>query len=108
MILLFGNGATMMMEYKEEKILGETRYFLTVDWCERGRRGVFCNGKGQSQPQKGKHTQEEIQKILGPFWMILSPKSIPLTEKQLGEYTQWYPLEEYSSVWGIAEKEERP
>ena len=95
----------MMMEYKEEKILGDIRYFLTVDWCKRGRRGIFCDYEGSSQPQGEKHTHEQIRKILGPFWMILSPESIPLNEEDLSEYTQWYPLEEYSGAWGIAEKE---
>ena len=78
------------------------RYFLTVDWCCQGKRGIFCDSQGQAFPQETPHTQEEIDRILGPFEMVLGPKSERLSEEQVARCTSWTPLAEYSGVWGIA------
>jgi len=79
-----------------------TRYFLTVDWCSQGRRGVFCNryGKGYWKDDKP-HTKEEMWEILGPFTPILAPQSLPYTEQDLA-HCKWYPLAEYSNEFGYA------
>ena len=83
-------------------------YFLTVDWCKKGNRGIFCDGEGCCFRKDGEpHTALEVQEILGLFWLVLAPKSEPLTEEQVAEHTFWYPLEEYSNRYGVALKEPR-
>lgn len=83
----------------------ESRYFLTVDWCDKGRRGVFCTSTGQAFPKDGEpHTKDEIFDILDIFELVLSPKSELLTIEELKEYNQYYPLEEYSGQYGYAAK----
>ena len=82
----------------------ETRHFITVDWCKKGRRGVFCDNTGATNSRDRPLTQEEMREELGHFWLILYPESIPLTAEELAEYTQWTPLAEYSNVWGIARR----
>jgi len=78
-------------------------YFLTVDWCNSNRRGIFCKRQGQGYWKKDEpHTADEMGNILGPFDMILNPKSELLTIDQVKEYTQWIPLAEYSYEFGIA------
>lgn len=80
-------------------------YFLTVDWCAQGERGVFCDGEGRCFRKDGApHTELEMQKILGPFWVILAAKSELLTAEQLSGFTSWRPLEEYSNRYGVALK----
>ena len=87
---------------KEEKM----RWFLTVDWCSKGNRGIFCRKKdGHSFSKEIQQTEEDMFKILGMFSIILSPQSIELTEEQLKEYHVFYPLAEYSNEYGIACKE---
>lgn len=86
------------------------KYFLTVDWCNKGRRGVFCSGRGQAfwkNEEDGPHTEDEMFEILGVFEMVLSPQSILLSEDELKEYNQYYPLEEYSGEYGYAAKKVR-
>lgn len=83
----------------------QQRYFLMVDWCSKGRRGVFCDSRGHAfAKDDAPHTWEEQFDILDVFYMVLAPESLLLTESQLREYTQWIPLEEYSSQYGVAHK----
>lgn len=83
----------------------EQVYFLTVDWCKKGYRGIFCDCEGCCFRKDGKpHTMLEMEEILGLFSLILMPKSTPLTVEQVGEFTLWYPLSEYSNQFGVAFK----
>jgi len=82
--------------------MAETRYFLTVQWCCSGQRGPFVNDKGTGYSSETPHTREEMDDILGPFWMILNPKSEPFTEEELSKYTKFHPLAEYKNAFGIA------
>ena len=84
--------------------MSEDRYFLTVEWCGKGRRGIFCNSKGTSYSQPEEHTPLEMHDILGPFWLILKPESTLLTEEELAEHAYWRPLAEYCYEFGIARK----
>lgn len=81
------------------------KFFLTVDWCGKGNRGVFCSKDGNPFSKDIKHTYDDIQDILNCFYMILSPQSIEFTEEELKEYHRWYPLAEFSNQYGIARKE---
>ena len=80
----------------------ETRYFLTVSWCNSGWRGPFVNRQGTGYSSEEPHTRDEMDDILGPFSMILNPKSEPFTEKDLERYTIFHPLAEYQNAFGIA------
>lgn len=83
------------------------RYFLTVDWCRQGRRGVFCSRSGGAFiKDDAPHTREEMDEILGLFWVVLSPKSESFTEEQLAQHAQWTPLDEYSGAYGVARRAE--
>lgn len=87
----------------------EQAYFLTVDWCNQDRRGIFCSTKGAAFRKDDKpHTHAEAREILGTFWVILSPESELLTEAQVAEYTRFTPLDEYSGAYGIARKAPAP
>ena len=79
----------------------EKKYFITVDWCNQGKRGVFCSIDGIGYWKKIPHTEREMRKVLGHFWMILNPKSEAFTEKEL-ENRRWVPLPEYRNEYGIA------
>ena len=80
-----------------------SRYFLTVDWCGKGNRGIFCNQDGQAfSKDEEAHSEDEMCDILGPFWMVLSPESRLLSEGEVAEHQNWFPLEEYSGVYGFA------
>ena len=80
-------------------------YFLTVDWCNKGDRGIFCDQKGNPFIKENEpHTEDEMWKILGPFDLILSPESTELTEDDVAEYQWWSPFAEYSGEYGIARK----
>ena len=81
-----------------------TRYFLTIDWCDKGNRGVFSHRDGKTFNQDVPHTEEEMLTILGPFCFILNPQSTPFTEKELAEYQEFHPLEEYSYQYGYVVK----
>ena len=85
----------------------ESRYFLTVDWCKKGKRGIFCDSEGKPFSLDQQHTQEEMDGILGPFWMVLDPQSVLFTEAEVAAHNRWYPLEEYSNVFGYAVPSER-
>ena len=83
------------------------KYFLTVDWCNKGRRGIFCSPTGNSfwkEEVDGPHTPDEMGEILGVFDLVLAPESILISEHGLKEYNQYYPLTEYSNMYGYATK----
>ena len=81
----------------------ETRWFLTIDWCNKGQRGIFCDNKGKPYSHTQQHTKKQMRDILGPFWLVLNPISLPLTEREVAtEVNTWYPLEEYSNAFGYA------
>lgn len=83
----------------------EAAYFLTVDWCEKGHWGIMCDKNGQCfRKDEEPHTALEMQDIIGPFWIILSPRSELLTKDQVDEFTWWIPLEEYEGQFGVALK----
>ena len=85
----------------------EQAYFLTIDWCNKGKRGIFCNIKGQCfRKDNQPHTEDEMFIILGPFDLVLAPKSELLTIEQVSEFKWWIPLKEYSGEFGIALKSE--
>jgi len=77
------------------------RYFLTVDWCSKGKRGIFSDRDGNAFGKDDEHTTIEMMDILGPFALILSPKSEPFSEDVLAGYTSFIPLAEYSHQYGI-------
>lgn len=81
--------------------MSETHYFITVDWCNKGKRGLFCNKQGVGYWKDTPHTMDEMKRILGAFWLILNPKSEPFTEEQM-KNRKWFALAEYSYVYGIA------
>jgi len=78
------------------------RWFLTVDWCSKGNRGIFCNANGNSFSQETQHTEDEMWEILDAFSMVLNPQSVELDETELKEYHLYHPLAEYSHQYGIA------
>jgi hypothetical protein len=81
----------------------KTSYFITVEWCGNGFRGVFCNKAGIGIAKDGKpHTDEEMDQALGPFFIILHPQSEEMSEADLARYECFVPLAEYSHEWGIA------
>jgi len=81
------------------------RWFLAVDWCGKGRQGIFCDINGNASGKETQHTEDEIWEILGTFTLILNPQSIELSKDELKEYHKFYPLAEYSTQYGIACKE---
>jgi hypothetical protein len=85
------------------------KYFLTVDWCNKGRRGVFCDQSGNSfwkEEVDGPHTEQEMWDVLGMFDIILDPQSILLSEEELYQYKWFVPLAEYTDHFGIAMTDE--
>ena len=80
------------------------RWFLTVDWCDKGNRGIFCNANGNSFSKEQQHTEDEMWEILGAFEMILNPQSVELDKAKLKEYHLYHPLAEYSNQYGVALK----
>ncbi len=80
------------------------RWFLTVDWCNKGDRGLFCKADGSTFSKEVQHTEDEMWDILDVFSMILSPQSVELDEAELKEYHLYQPLAEYSHQYGIAFK----
>ena len=81
------------------------RYFLTVDWCGQGKRGVFCSIDGNAFAKEMPHTDDDMWEILDAFYMVLNPESTPITEEELKQYNKFYPLAEFSNQYGIAIKE---
>jgi len=87
-------------------MIGKARYFLTVDRCSQGQRGVFCSKDGKSfsylvEPLGSSDADE----ILGPFALVLAPEWQLMTAAELAEYKTWYPLAEFSNEYGYAVKE---
>lgn len=80
------------------------RWFLTVEWCNKGQRGIFARKDGNSFGKDIQHTEDEMWEILGAFAIILNPQSIELSEEELKEYRKFYPLAEYSNEYGIVRK----
>jgi len=78
-------------------------YFLTVDWCKKGQRGIFCDTKGNGfRKNDAAHTEDEMSAILGAFSLILAPKSELFTVEQVARFTRWIPLAEYACQFGVA------
>jgi hypothetical protein len=86
--------------YEPEEV--EKRYFITVDYLNKGRRGLFCNREGKSFSKETPHTFEEMLEYLGDFYILLSPKSEPFSKNDLKRFTKWIPLAEYRNQYGIA------
>ena len=83
----------------------EKAYFLTVDWCKQGRRGIFCDTEGHCFHKDNEaHTELEMQEILGPFWLIFNAQSTTFNVQQVSEFSYWTPLAEYSNRFGIARR----
>ncbi len=80
----------------------QSAYFLTVDWCNKGNRGIFCTHDGKPFRKDEAHTEDEMQEILGVFWMIFKPQSILFSQSELAKFNKWRPLAEYSNQFGIA------
>ena len=79
------------------------RYFLTVDWCNEGKRGIFSNSNGNAfSKDKEPHPEAEIWDILDCFSMVLNPESKELGEDEIKAYNKWYPLGEFSNQYGVA------
>jgi hypothetical protein len=98
--------ATREVNYSRSKEGGKVkRWFLTVDWCNNGKRGIFANKNGNSFSKESQHTEEEMWSILDAFAIILNPQSIELNENELKEYHKFYPLAEYTNEYGIVRKE---
>lgn len=81
------------------------RWFLTVDWCRKGKRGIFTNINGNAFSKETQHTEDEMWDILDAFAMILNPQSLELNEGELKEYHRFYPLAEYSNQYGVVRKD---
>lgn len=85
------------------------KWILTVDWCNQGKRGIFSDLKGNcfwKEENEGKHTEDEMYKILGMFDLVLSPQSELISDDEMMEYKWFTPLDEYSQMYGIVRKEE--
>lgn len=80
------------------------RWFLTVDWCSKGNRGIFSDRNGRCFSQEAQHTEDEMWAILDAFAMILAPQSIELSEEELKEYHRFIGLDEYSGQYGVVLK----
>jgi len=90
-----------ILVYKE-KISMSSKYIMTVDWCNKGHRGIFSDRDGNCNwKPEGPHTQDEMERILGLFSLILNPKSELFTEDELKQYHLFYPLAEYMDEYGI-------
>ena len=82
-------------------------YFLTVDWCKSGARGIFCDDKGRCfRKDETPHSAEEMAEILGPFFLVLSPESLEYSRETFPTSVKWRPLAEYSNSYGIAVAQE--
>jgi len=82
----------------------ESQYFLTVERCQNGHRGIFCDKKGGAFISQTQHTDLEMDEILGIFSIVLNPKSEAFTEDELKGFSRFVPLGEYSMKYGIALK----
>ena len=91
----------------KERRMTVVKFFLTVDWCSLGNRGIFCDSQGEAFSKDSEHTENEIWEILDCFSFVLSPKSLQLTEEEVSEYTTWIPLAEFSDEFGVALRKEQ-
>ena len=82
----------------------DKRFFLTVEWCGNGHRGILCETGGGAFSKESQHSQEDIIEPLGRFWMILNPKSEQFSEEEIKEFTKFVSLAEYKHQYGIALK----
>lgn len=82
--------------------LNMTRYFVTVEWCRNGLRGIFCSREGGAFFLDRPFTLDEMQEILGAFVLILSPESEPFTPEEIAKFDEFIPLAEYKNEYGIA------
>ncbi len=82
--------------------MSESRYFLTVDWCSQGRRGIFCDSQGQAFAKEMPHDADDFWRILDAFTIVLAPQSQLLSEEEVAKYKKWTPLAEFSHQYGIA------
>lgn len=80
----------------------EIKWFLTVDWCKQGKRGLFTDPRGKGYWLPEPYTEAEMHDILGVFWMILSPMCLPFTEEEMKSVSEWYSLDEYNDQFGYA------
>jgi hypothetical protein len=91
----------------ETKTEIEKAFILTVDWCNEGKRGIFCSNTGQAFLKETQHTEDNFWEILDCFSVILNPQSTEMTKEEIKQYKQWIPLTEFSNQYGIAlQKEE--
>ena len=81
-----------------------SRHFLTVEWCKNGKRGIFSDRDGNAFSDESELSRERMEDILDVFFLILNPKSMEFTEEEITQYTQFYPLAEYSNQYGIVLK----
>jgi hypothetical protein len=89
-------------EAVDHETLEIKKYFITVERCNDGKRGIFCDKQGIGFLQDTQHTTEEMNKLLGLFFLILNPKSEPFTENEIKKFSRWIPLAEYKNNYGIA------
>ena len=80
-------------------------WYLTVERCNSGKRGVFAQSDGTVISDETQHTQEQMQNFLGGFGIILNPQSIEITDDELREYKNFYPLAEFNEHYGIVLKD---
>ncbi len=85
--------------------MSESRYFLTVDWCGQGKRGIFCDSQGQAIAKEMPHDADDFWRILDAFGMVLAPQSQLLLEEEVEKHVMWTPLAEFNGVYGIAVRE---
>ena len=79
----------------------EIHWFLTVDWCKQGKRGLFISSRGKGIWEEHEQKQEEIFDAMDMFYLILAPESLPFVESEIVGLTgEWFPLEEYRNHWG--------
>ena len=104
---LLGTPSWLYPDHKSIIAAPISRFFLTVDWCSQGKRGIFCSREGNAFPKDGQpHTEDEMWEILGAFDLVLNPQSLLYTEEEVKEFTRWYPLGEYKEQYGYAVKPE--
>ena len=80
-------------------------WYLTVERCNSGKRGVFAQSDGTVISDETQHTQEKMMEFLCGFGIILNPKSIELTDEEIKEYNTFYPLPEFNEHYGIVLKD---
>ena len=83
-----------------------TRHFLTVRWCNKGQRGIFCDNTGAPVAKDAApFTETEMRDELSVFTMILAPESREMTLEEVAKHKWWRPLAEFSNKFGIAVQE---